>query len=70
MIIKGNDQFTTADYPSYMDGTSLGLTVIRAKVEMAASEMDEMLELVNEDGIIQVIMLSDYNRLARHITSA
>ncbi|KAK0438657.1 hypothetical protein EV421DRAFT_1738409 [Armillaria borealis] len=51
---QGGGQLTTADYVCDMNTASLGPTVIRAKVEIAASVMDEMLKFMNEDGIIQV----------------
>ncbi|KAG7442323.1 HAD-like protein [Guyanagaster necrorhizus] len=53
IMIKGNGKLTTTEFPCDLDTTSLGLTVIRAKEEVAASTMDEMLMYVNEDGIVQ-----------------
>lgn len=47
----------TAEFPCDLDTTSLGLTVVRARVNVAASIMDEMLNYINEDGIIQVLVL-------------
>ncbi|SJL17011.1 uncharacterized protein ARMOST_20551 [Armillaria ostoyae] len=52
-FFPGDGQLTTANFPCDLDTTSLGLTVIRAKEEVAASTMDEMLLYVNEDGIVQ-----------------
>ncbi|KAK0185494.1 Haloacid dehalogenase-like hydrolase-domain-containing protein [Armillaria mellea] len=53
-------RLTTANFPCDLDTTSLGLTVIRTKEEVAASTMDEMLLYVNEDGIVQTYF--DCNR--------
>ncbi len=57
MIVKGSGQLTTAEFPCDLDTTSLGLTVVRARVNVAASIMDEMLNYINEDGIVQVLIL-------------
>ncbi|KAK0244731.1 HAD-like domain-containing protein [Armillaria nabsnona] len=59
-FFPGDGQLTTANFPCDLDTTSLGLTIIRAKEEVAASTMDEMLLYVNEDGIIQTYF--DCNR--------
>ncbi|PBK95944.1 HAD-like protein [Armillaria gallica] len=52
-FFRGNGQLTTAEFPCDLDTTSLGLTVVRARVNVAASIMDEMLNYINEDGIAQ-----------------
>ncbi|KAG7442307.1 HAD-like protein [Guyanagaster necrorhizus] len=61
-FFRGN-QLTTAKFPCDLDTTSLGLTVIRARVKVAASIMDEMLNYINEDGIIQTYFDHDRPRI-------
>jgi hypothetical protein len=46
--------FTTEAYPLDLDTTSLYLTVIKRDDDVVHSVMDEMLEYVNDDGIVEV----------------
>ncbi|KAG0697555.1 Haloacid dehalogenase-like hydrolase-domain-containing protein [Suillus ampliporus] len=45
---------STEDYPSDLETTSLGLTVINRPGDVAHSIMDEMLDYIDDDGIIQL----------------
>jgi hypothetical protein len=46
--------FTTESYPLDLDTNSLYFTVIKRDDAVVHSVMDEMLEYVNEDGIVEV----------------
>ena len=46
--------FTTESYPLDLDTTSLYFTVVKRDDAIVHSVMDEMLEYVNEDGIVEV----------------
>ncbi|KAG5635632.1 hypothetical protein H0H81_010566 [Sphagnurus paluster] len=52
-FFQGKGQLTTEQFPFDFDTTSLGLTILRREKEIAFSVIDEMLEYVNDDGIIQ-----------------
>ncbi|KAK0185517.1 HAD-like domain-containing protein [Armillaria mellea] len=60
---SGSGQLTTAQFPCDLDTTSLGLTVVRTRVNVAASIMDEMLNYINEDGIVQTYFDHDRPRI-------
>ncbi|KAK0244716.1 HAD-like domain-containing protein [Armillaria nabsnona] len=62
-FFRGNGQLTTARFPCDLDTTSLGLTVVRARVNVAVSIMDEMLNYINEDGIVQTYFDHDRPRI-------
>ncbi|KAK0201388.1 HAD-like domain-containing protein [Desarmillaria ectypa] len=62
-FFRGNGQLTTTEFPYDLDTTSLGLTVVRARVKVAASIMDEMLNYINEDGIVQTYFDHDRPRV-------
>ncbi|KAG6871630.1 hypothetical protein C0995_002242 [Termitomyces sp. Mi166 len=51
-FFQGKGQFTTEQFPSDLDTTSLALTVLHRKKELVFSVMDEMLKYVDPDGII------------------
>jgi hypothetical protein len=46
--------FTTESYPLDLDTNSLYFTVVKRDDAVVHSVMDEMLEYVNEDGIVEV----------------
>jgi hypothetical protein len=46
--------FTSKAFPADLDTTSLALTILKPEAETIHCVMDEMLEYVNEAGIIQV----------------
>ncbi len=50
----GKPLLTTETYPNDLDTTSLALMVTGCDDEVVNSVLDEMLELVNEDGIVMV----------------
>lgn len=50
----GKPLLTTETYPNDLDTTSLALMVTDCDDEVVNSVLDEMLELVNEDGIVMV----------------
>ncbi|EGO25300.1 hypothetical protein SERLADRAFT_448283 [Serpula lacrymans var. lacrymans S7.9] len=52
-FFQGKPLLTTEDFPFDLDTTSLGLTVLKCPEDVATSVMDEMLEYVDDDGIIQ-----------------
>lgn len=45
---------TTEEFPFDLDTTSLGLTVMGSPEDVAHSVMDDMLDYIDDDGIIQV----------------
>jgi uncharacterized protein YlxP (DUF503 family) len=49
---------TRSPFPDDLNTTSIGLTVIERDENPTSSVMDEMLDYVNEDGIIQVHSIS------------
>jgi hypothetical protein len=49
---------TRSPFPDDLKTTSIGLTVIERDENPTSSVMDEMLDYVNEDGIIQVHSIS------------
>ncbi|KAF9465045.1 HAD-like domain-containing protein [Collybia nuda] len=52
-FFQGKGQLTTEQFPFDLDTTSLGLTIMQRDKIIASSVMDEMLEYVDDDGIIQ-----------------
>ncbi|KAK0460196.1 HAD-like domain-containing protein [Desarmillaria tabescens] len=62
-FFRGNSQLTTDEFPCDLDTTSLGLTVVQARMKIATSIMDEMLNYVNEDGIVQTYFDHDRPRI-------
>lgn len=50
----GKGQLTSESFPFDLDTTSIGVTVMKRGPDVASSVMNEMLEYVNDDGIIQV----------------
>ncbi|ESK96745.1 hypothetical protein Moror_6705 [Moniliophthora roreri MCA 2997] len=52
-FFQGKGQLTTTDFPYDLDTTSLGLTAVQEDDDIAMAVMDEMLDYLNEDGIIQ-----------------
>ncbi|PYH48101.1 HAD-like protein [Aspergillus saccharolyticus JOP 1030-1] len=53
-FFSGKPKYTSHIYPDDMDSTALALTVLDYEPELAHSILDEMLNYVNEDGLIQV----------------
>ena len=53
-VLAEDPIFTTESYPLDLDTTSLYFTVIKRDDAIVHSVMDEMLEYVNEDGIVEV----------------
>lgn len=51
---SGKPKLTTDYFPKDLDTTSIALTTLRMKDEVAASVLDEMLQYVNSDGLILV----------------
>jgi hypothetical protein len=51
---SGKPKLTTDYFPNDLDTTSIALTTLRMKDEVAASVLDEMLQYVNEDGLVLV----------------
>ncbi|KAG2138331.1 Haloacid dehalogenase-like hydrolase-domain-containing protein [Suillus clintonianus] len=47
-------QDNTEEYPFDLDTTSIGLTVVRNPEDVAHSIMDDMLDYIDDDGIIQI----------------
>ncbi|KAH7926721.1 HAD-like protein [Leucogyrophana mollusca] len=52
-FFQGKPLLTTEEFPFDLDTTSLGLTVTSCSSAVANSVMDEMLEYIDDDGIIQ-----------------
>ncbi|KAH7914156.1 Haloacid dehalogenase-like hydrolase-domain-containing protein [Hygrophoropsis aurantiaca] len=52
-FFQGKPLLTTDEFPFDLDTTSLGLTVTNCPTAVANSVMDEMLEYIDDDGIIQ-----------------
>lgn len=59
-FFSGEPALTTATYPDDLDTTALALTIMDYDKEVVSSVMDEMLEYVNDEGIIMVYY--DHNR--------
>ncbi|KAG2342940.1 HAD-like protein [Suillus weaverae] len=52
-FFQGKPLLTTEEFPFDLDTTSLGLTVMGSPEDVAHSIMDEMLDYIDDDGIIQ-----------------
>ncbi|KAG2074605.1 hypothetical protein BDR04DRAFT_1173187 [Suillus decipiens] len=52
-FFQGKPLLTTEEFPSDLDTTSLGLTVMGGPEDVAHSVMDDMLDYIDDDGIIQ-----------------
>jgi len=52
-LFSGKPLLTTEEFPFDLDTTSLGLTVMNSPEDVAHSVMDEMLDYIDDDGIIQ-----------------
>ena len=57
-LLSGKPLLTTEEYPFDLDTTSLGLTAVNDNEDVAHSIMDEMLDYIDDDGIVQVSILS------------
>jgi len=57
-LLSGKPLLTTEEYPFDLDTTSLGLMVMNDNEDVAHSIMDEMLDYIDDDGIVQVSILS------------
>lgn len=53
-LLVGKGVLTKANFPNDLDTTSLGLTILPPSTDVIHSVLDEMLEYVNNDGIVQV----------------
>ncbi|KAJ5721610.1 HAD-like protein [Penicillium malachiteum] len=53
-FFSGKPKYTSQVYPDDMDTTALALVVLDYEPELAHSILDEMLNYVNEDGLVQV----------------
>ncbi|KAJ6028578.1 HAD-like protein [Penicillium herquei] len=53
-FFSGKPKYTSQVYPDDMDTTALALVILDYEPELAHSILDEMLNYVNEDGIVQV----------------
>ena len=53
-LLPENPIFTTDEFPTDLDTTSIGLTVTQPDRQVVHSVMDEMLRYMTEDGIIMV----------------
>jgi hypothetical protein len=58
MFSSGSPLLTTEEFPFDLDTTSLGFTVTKDHENVVHSVMDEMLDYINDDGIIQVSVLN------------
>ncbi|KAG1749471.1 HAD-like domain-containing protein [Suillus lakei] len=56
-FFQGKPLLTTEEYPFDLDTTSLGLTLMGSPEDVAHSVMDDMLDYIDDDGIIQVLYL-------------
>ena len=56
--LSGKPLLSTEEFPFDLDTTSLGLTVVNGHEDVAHSVMDEMLDYMDDDGIVQVNVLS------------
>lgn len=54
MLQTGKPLLATETYPNDLDTTSLALIATDCDHEVVNSVLDEMLEFVNEDGIVMV----------------
>ncbi|KAG1813726.1 HAD-like domain-containing protein [Suillus variegatus] len=52
-FFQGKPLLTTEEFPFDLDTTSLGLTVMGSPEDVAHSVMDDMLDYIDDDGIIQ-----------------
>ncbi|KAG1881344.1 HAD-like domain-containing protein [Suillus tomentosus] len=52
-LVSGKPLLTTEEFPFDLDTTSLGLTVMGSPEDVAHSVMDDMLDYIDDDGIIQ-----------------
>ncbi|KAG1822755.1 Haloacid dehalogenase-like hydrolase-domain-containing protein [Suillus subaureus] len=55
-LVSGKPSLTTEEFPFDLDTTSLGLTVMGSPEDVAHSVMDDMLDYIDDDGIIQVLV--------------
>lgn len=53
-FFSGKPKYTSKVYPDDMDTTALGLIIFDYSEEIAHSILDEMLNCVNEEGLVQV----------------
>lgn len=53
-FFSGKPKYTSHVYPDDMDTTALALVVLDYEAELAHSILDEMLNYVNEEGLVQV----------------
>ncbi|KAK9850940.1 HAD-like protein [Penicillium brevicompactum] len=53
-FFSGKPKYTSQVYPDDMDTTALGLVVLDYETEVAHSILDEMLNYVNEEGLVQI----------------
>jgi hypothetical protein len=57
-FFAGKPLLTTEEYPFDLDTTSLGLMMMNDHEDIVHSVMDEMLDYIDDDGIIQASVLS------------
>ncbi|KAA1477767.1 hypothetical protein DENSPDRAFT_844968 [Dentipellis sp. KUC8613] len=62
-FFEGEGVLTTKIFPCDLDTTSIGLMVLEPAYEEISRTMDEMLQYVDEDGIIQTYFDHDRNRI-------